>query len=444
MQSTTEPEDQAHRKISNIALLMTGSELMSGDITDTNSIFISQALSDIGLQVKEKTTVGDDKETLIEQISRLTQENDCLIINGGLGPTEDDLTSEVLAHITGQPLQQNKIATQHIINWCKTRGYEANDANLKQALLPQTAKTFPNAPGSAAAFHLSINQCIVIATPGVPSELRHIMTHQLNDYLNQAMPVKDPQKWQRYCLFGIGESRLQEKINKKLSGIRPYFEIGFRAGLPTLELKIRKKNANNNDAPAFSEQQQNWQEKLTSLISPYYIGPNDTGIAESLVALLQEKNLNISCAESCTGGMIASEITQVAGASNVFPGSIISYSNELKQQFLNVKAKTLETHGAVSQYTAEEMLQGIFDNIHCDYAIAVTGIAGPSGGSEEKPVGTVWIAWGSQQQQHTICLRINVERHTFLKMVTAIALDLIRRQISGEKSMADYIHRWKA
>lgn len=417
---------------------MTGSELMSGDVVDTNSAFIAQNLADIGLSIYERCVVGDDPEMLQQAITRLSNEYDALIINGGLGPTEDDLTAQVLAQCSEHPLQLHKDAEQHVMQWCLQRGFDANTSNLKQALLPQNACIFADAPGSAPAFYIHHNQCLIIATPGVPSEIKNILETSLLPFLQQQFPVENAASWIRYTLIGIGESSLQELINKEFSHLSDYFNIGFRAGFPSLEFKLYPLPV----AAKLLAKQESIKLQMINKLKPYILGEGNISIAQALVKLLQQRNKTISCAESCTGGLIASEITKIPGSSAVFPGSVVSYSNAMKQKFLGVNARTLEAKGAVSKDCALEMLDGILNSCQSDYGIAVTGIAGPDGGCEEKPVGTVWIAWGTKKQKQAICLHIGFERELFQTLVMAIALDLIRRQLLG-LGLPEMISRWQ-
>ncbi|NRB42403.1 MAG: CinA family nicotinamide mononucleotide deamidase-related protein [Pseudomonadales bacterium] len=421
-----------------IAVLMTGSELMSGDIIDSNSAMLAHQLAEIGLTISEKCTIADDTNLLKAAITRLSQNYDCLIINGGLGPTEDDLTSEVLAHVCHQDLSENTEAMQHVKKWCQERGARLNKANMKQAFLPRNAKILTDAPGSAAAFYLSFQSCLIIATPGVPSELQYIMQNQGRALLQKHFPNQHQESWQRYQLLGIGESSLQQLLYDQLTQTEDLLDIGFRAGLPYLEFKIRLKTC----SATLKERQQEKHRQILLLINPYIIGRNDDSIAKTVVELLREKKLTITTAESCTGGLIASEITMIPGSSAVFPGSVISYSNNIKQQVLQVDSLCLENNGAVSQVAAEQMLTGILKLTHADYGIAVTGIAGPGGGSPGKPVGTVWLAWGRKNNYQSACLHIKQPRIPFQQMVTAIALDLIRRDILGLPNVI-VLNRWR-
>lgn len=416
---------------------MTGSELMSGDTIDSNSAYLGKKLADIGIGITEKITVGDDAAILLQQIKRLSLEYDIIFMNGGLGPTQDDLTAEVLAQACQCELTVNIEAEQHVISWCEKRGLTANAANLKQAILPNNASIFSDAPGSAAAFYLHLNRALIIATPGVPSELRSITEKDVLPFLQQRFALKDTSTWLQYQLFGIGESSLQQLINEQFASLSNYFTVGFRANFPYVELKLLALPTDNHAA------QKQVLDRLLEHLKENIIGGAKSTVASSLIKALEKHNKTVSSAESCTGGMIASLITQIAGSSAVFPGSIISYSNAIKAALLQVPEKTLEQHGAVSEETVRAMLNGVLATIKSDYAMAVSGIAGPSGGSDEKPVGTVWIAYGSKQQQQAICLVIRQPRHDFQKLVSTIAMDLLRRQILGYSLTPYYLSRWQ-
>lgn len=421
-------------KLNKLALLMTGDELIHGQIVDSNGSFFGDFLAQYGLEITEKVTVGDNKEILALQIQRLTSQYDLLIINGGLGPTADDLTASVLAQVSNEALQMHPAAEQHVRKWCESRNLAISKANLKQALLPASATIFPDAPGSACAFYLYVNQCLVIATPGVPSELKHIANKQLGSFLQARFALADYSPWHRYQLFGIGESSLQELIDRQRPALEQYFNIGFRANFPYLELKLQCKAADG----AEHEKAQ-----LLSALEDKLLGSGHFDLASSLVNLLQSNNKTIASAESCTGGLIASEITKIAGSSQVYPGSIISYSNQAKHDLLAVSKQKLAQHGAVSAEVVEAMMQGCFKQFKCDYAIAVSGIAGPGGGSEEKPVGTVFIGYGQRADYHIIQLCIKLPRLQFQQLVCAISLDLLRRKIQGYTLKPRYLSRWQ-
>ena len=417
---------------------MTGSELMSGDTIDTNSAFLANLLFEAGLQTHEMVTVGDELNQLTHQLHRLVAKSDLVIMNGGLGPTQDDLTATVVADVAGSPVCTHEEARQHIQQWCKNRGITANAANLKQAELPEHCNIFPDAPGSAPAFYLTINDCLVIATPGVPSELKDIARKHLLPFVTNYFPSAKTRPWKKKQLIGIGESRLQELLDKQCAGINETLDIGFRARFPTLEFKYRPQHDIDESSPVY----QHWEEKIIQLTKDYLLGDGDISAAELLIDTLKERNLSVTCAESCTGGLIASQLTRIPGSSAVFPGSIVSYANTVKNHLLGAPQDILDKHGAVSRETVSHMLRGVLDAIPADMGIAVSGIAGPNGGTEDKPVGTVWIAWGNQDHHQTVKLFMPVGRHMFQELVATISIDLLRHWARGNFTAPHYLTRW--
>lgn len=420
----------------NVQLLMTGNELMSGDIVDSNSAMLAEQLKDIGIEIKRKVTVSDSLEQLVIEITQISAQADLLIINGGLGPTIDDLTAKALALAANLPLQQHPQALAHLKNWSRARQIELNEPNLKQALLPLNCNIIANDIGSAVGFHLKINDCDIYCTPGVPLELNRMLENTLLPEIEQKFPLTDPVVISRYHTFGIGESSLQKMIDEELPNWPNDIELGFRAAHPLVEVKLTTRSKQ-----ALHEKQQ-WLNKLITLFGDHIINHNQgqpASLASNVIALLIENNLKITTAESCTGGLIASLLTQVPGSSQGFEAGFVTYSNVMKHKLIGVSEATLETHGAVSQATVIEMASGAINQADADLAIAVSGIAGPGGGSKEKPVGTVWIAWGNKNKLNSQGLCIPGKREHFQQQVAAIALDLVRRFILNSKQEPYYI-----
>jgi len=419
------------RKNPRVQLLLTGDELMSGDTVDSNSALIAREISHLGLTPVRRVTLGDDPAALVQEIAALCASGDVLLINGGLGPTVDDLTAAVLAEVAGVGLQEHPEALAHLEQWCAKRGLALNDANRKQALLPADCELLQNPVGSAVGFTLSVNDCVVMCTPGVPGELR-AMLPELIARLRKRFGITLQRDVLRLQTFGLGESTAQQAVRDTHPDWPEEVSLSFRAGAPQLEIKL---SVTRHEDLAKRAQCREW---LEALFGDHIIGEGDTRLAERVIELAREAGLSITCAESCTGGMIASMLTQIAGASDVFPGGFVTYSNALKQRVLGVREDTLREHGAVSEATVREMVAGALDAAGADLAMAVSGIAGPGGGSADKPVGTVWIAWGDRENVATVCLRWPVERVLFQTMVAAAALDALRRRLSGIKTESRY------
>ncbi len=421
-----------------LQLLLTGNELMAGHIVDSNSAMIAEQLAERGFGIARKVTIGDDFNGLVQEIRQMTADSDVLLINGGLGPTVDDLTATALAEAAGQPLTEYAAAVQHLQQWCQQKNLRLNEANRKQALLPEQASIIANPIGSAVGIALRLNDCLVLCTPGVPSELRAMLADSLLDTISQHYPNRHVPRTQRWQTFGIGESTMQQIISDKLPDWPPQIDIGFRAGLPLVEIKFTI--ASEQDAPLLDH----WLQRLRGVIGDNIISEGTDGLAETVVRLLQQQGQQLTTAESCTGGLIASQITEVAGASQCFEAGFVSYSNSIKQLMLGVQPLSLEQHGAVSEPVVREMARGALAHSAADCAIAVSGIAGPDGGTADKPVGTVWIAWGSQEQLNSVRLQFNGPRKWFQQLVAATALDLIRRRLLGIDEEPRYFKRRKA
>ena len=407
-----------------VQLLLTGNEIMSGDTVDSNSAMIAQRLGELAISVYRKVTVGDDVQLLQRELAAMAAGSDLVIVNGGLGPTVDDLTAEVLAAVAGVGIEEHPVAVEHLKQWCGRRNLTLNAANMKQALLPAGCTIVDNPVGSAVGFELQVGNCRVICTPGVPSELRAMLDGILASLAQQLQrPVE--RNILRLQTFGLGESTAQQMITDALPDWPAEVDLGFRAGAPQMEIKLSIDRA---DAAAA---QQHCREQLEALFGDHIIGEGDAQLAACVLQLLRERGQTLTTAESCTGGLIASMLTRIPGSSEGFHAGFVTYDNATKQAVLGVDGATLAEHGAVSEEVVTQMALGAMERSGADYAVAVSGIAGPDGGTEEKPVGTVWLAWGNREEIRTRCLCWPVERSLFQTMVAAGALDVIRRMLLG-------------
>lgn len=419
-----------------VQLLLTGNELMTGDIVDSNSAMMAQVLKDIGLSVNRKVTVADDLSLLVSEITYMASTSDILIINGGLGPTVDDLTAQALALAIEEELSQHPQALAHLTNWCQQRGAELNGPNLKQATLPNNCQIIANKNGSAVGFFVRYNQCDIYCTPGVPHELETMLIEQIIPTISADLPSNLISDVTRLQVFGLGESSLQKIINEQLPQWPTAIDLGFRAGVPLLEVKLTTKT---NEGLALKSI---WQKKLTDVLGDHLIAEiqaKPKSIAEHLLNQLQQHNLKITTAESCTGGLIASKLTEISGSSMNFEAGFVTYSNAMKTAMLDVPTELFEQYGAVSEQVVVAMAKGSLVKSNADLTIAVSGVAGPNGGTKEKPVGTVWFAWGSIDNIKTQCLLLPYKRVNFQQLVATIGLDLLRRHQQKTTSIPYYI-----
>tara|TARA_R110001592_G_scaffold66617_2_gene204563 strand:- start:3033 stop:4316 length:1284 start_codon:yes stop_codon:yes gene_type:complete len=415
-----------------INLLLTGHELMTGDTLDSNSAMIAQLCFDQGIQIAVKSTIPDDMPLLISEIERLSQGAEVLIVNGGLGPTSDDLTAEALSKVVGRPLAVHPEAMAHLQAWSVRRNYALSEANNKQALLPQDIELVANELGSAVGFKITHNACLIICTPGVPHELNTMMVNEILPELGSMLPENIQPKRVRYRIFGYGESNLQQAIHEQYPDWPEQVELGFRASMPLLELKLKVDRKQDHALLDV------WKSKVEQLLGAHIVTQDDSSLAEVVVKLLAERKLKVTCAESCTGGKIASLITEVSGSSKVFEAGFVTYANHIKTSVLGVSKEILNAHGAVSEAVVEQMLKGALKASKADLGVSVSGIAGPSGGSDDKPVGTVWLAWGSKEKVRTHQFYFPGSRLFFQKIVSALALDLLRRELLDIDEKADY------
>ncbi|KAA1188993.1 CinA family nicotinamide mononucleotide deamidase-related protein [Pseudohalioglobus sediminis] len=420
-----------------VQLLLTGNEIMSGDTVDSNSALIAKRLDELAISVYRKVTVGDDPALLKSELASMAQAADVVIINGGLGPTVDDLTAEILAAVAGVELAEHPEALAHLESWCAGRNLPLNAANRKQALLPAGCHVIDNPIGSAVGFEMTVSDCRIICTPGVPGELRAMLDWIISD-LARGLQRPVERDILRLQTFGLGESSAQQLISDQIPDWPQEVELGFRAGAPQMEIKLSIDR--NEDQPARAH----CLAQLEALFGDHIIGQGDTLLAGRVLSLLRERKATLATAESCTGGLIASMLTQIPGSSDAFHAGFVTYANDIKRDVLGVSQADLDTHGAVSEEVVRAMALGAMDRARANYAVAVSGIAGPGGGSDDKPVGTVWLAWGEREHLRTRCLCWPVERSLFQTMIAAAALDMIRRMLLGIDEEPRYFRQRRA
>ncbi len=407
-----------------VEILLTGSELMSGDTVDSNSAMIAQRLDALGITVVRKVTLGDDLERLVDTIVEMSHTADILIMNGGLGPTVDDLTAAAVAAAAGTTLAEDPTALAHIEAWCRRRQMAVDRANRKQACLPRGAAILPNPIGSAVGMAMTIGDSRVLCTPGVPGELDAMLDSVVAE-IRRLHPDIVSRHVLRLQTFGLGESTAQQQIADALPEWPQQVSLGFRSGAPQMEIKLSVASA------ADAGVQARCRQDLENLFGDHIIGEGNATLAARTLTLMRESGQMLTTAESCTGGLIASMLTRVPGSSAAFEAGFVTYSNRMKSEVLGVSPALLEAHGAVSEAVVRAMAEGALARSGADLVIAVSGIAGPEGGSVDKPSGTVWIAWGSADHISTCGLCWPVERSLFQTMVAAAGLDLVRRQLLG-------------
>jgi len=367
------------------ALLTVGTEILFGQIVNTNAAFLSQELNNLGYDVMYHYSVGDNPKRLEDLIYFAFHDCDMVITTGGLGPTQDDLTKEVIAKAMGDEIVQNEQCLKDLLGKYEEMGRHMSENNLKQANMPSKAIPLPNDQGTAPGFWLEKDGKIIIAMPGPPREMTNMFKKQVKPRLEKMQDSVIYYKILR--AFDLGESKMETVLLPLINGqTDPTIATYAKEG--ECSLRIASKRATLEEA---KEAVSHMEAKVLDIIGNFVYSCNDEELIDVVGKMLIEKNISVSCAESCTGGLFAGALTDIPGISSIFDRGIVTYSNRAKIEELGVKAETLDKFGAVSEETACEMSAGLQKKTGSDLCISVTGIAGPGGGTEEKPVGLVYI-----------------------------------------------------
>lgn len=367
------------------AILTVGTEILFGQIVNTNAAFLSQELQNMGYDVMYHYSVGDNPGRLKELIAFAFHDCDLILTTGGLGPTQDDLTKEVIAEAMGDVIVENEDCMKALLDNYKKAGRTMTPNNLKQAYMPSRARVLPNDAGTAPGFALEKDGKLIISMPGPPREMKRMFELQVKPILES---MQDSVIFYRIIrTFGLGESSMETVLLPLIDGqTDPTIATYAKEG--ECSLRIASKRKTKEEA---QEAVDRMIEDVNQLIGEYIYSYDDEELIDVVGKLLLEKHITISCAESCTGGLFAAALTEIPGISEVFERGIVTYSNRAKMEELGVKAETLDKFGAVSPETACEMAAGLAEKTGSDLCISVTGIAGPGGGTDEKPVGLAYI-----------------------------------------------------
>ena len=409
----------------NAELLTIGDEILYGQIVDTNSQWMSVELDKIGIKVIRKTTVGDVEQDMLTAFAEAESRVDIILITGGLGPTSDDLTKPVLAKYFNCGLQINEEALTEVTEFFISRGRELTEINRQQAALPTACEKITNAMGTAPGMWFNKGNKVFMSMPGVPHEMKKMMTEQVLPRLKQKylLPVIHHKVIRT---IGLGESFLAEKIADWEKALPTHLKLAY---LPSLgEVKLRLTGFGDS-LPQLQKETDEQVVKLKELVGQFIYGYGEEPIEVAIGKLLKEKKLNLSIAESCTGGYLSHLITSVPGSSDYFLGSIIPYDYQIKMRQLGVKPETLEKYGAVSEPTIIEMANIVRAKFNTDIGVATSGIAGPGGATPDKPVGTVWIAYSDKNHTVTKKLQLSKDRLINIRLSSIAVLNLIRQSL---------------
>ena len=371
----------------NVTIINIGDELLIGQVVNTNASTMSKLLTEAGMEVRKTMVVGDVYDDIRAAVDEAMHESDAVLVTGGLGPTKDDITKKLLCEYFNSELVENEMALQNVKRIFESRGYELTPVNRAQALVPRCCEVLNNDLGTAPCMWFG-GKAVLVSLPGVPFEMEWLMRNRVIPKLQETFGT-DIIINKNILVQGLPE-------NVKLA----YLPV---AGLTKLRLTYRSNRNNQCNL-------NNLTKGLYELAGKYIVGEDCETLDELVHKTLIEKGLTLATAESCTGGNIARLLTAQAGASAYFKGGVVAYSNEVKESVLGVNHSTLETHGAVSEETVREMAEGVRQRLGADLAIATTGIAGPDGGTKEKPVGTVWIAVADKTHTEAKLLQFGANR----------------------------------
>lgn len=413
-----------------VELINTGSELLLGRVLNTHQQWLCRRLSDLGYRVERQVAVPDSGVAIQQAVREALSRADLVITTGGLGPTSDDLTRDLIAQLLGRNLHMDESVRAEIRDFFARRNRPQPARTELQAQVPDGAVVFSNAVGTAPGLAIEVSAASrkssswLIMLPGPPRELHPMFLQHVLPFIQKVAPVREIVACRTLRTCGIGESMVEERIATPLDHlVQLGLELGYcaRTGEVDVRLLCYGKEAAETVAQA--------EKIVRDLVGEHIFGTNDDRLEEVIVRLLTERNQTLAIAESCTGGYLANRVTNVPGASAVLVAGLVAYSNEAKKTFLAVKPETLQMHGAVSKEVAREMARGACDRTGADYGIATTGIAGPSGGSEDKPVGTVFIGFASRGDVLATKHFNPYDRETFKMVTSQQALEILRRRI---------------
>ena len=377
----------------NVEIITIGDEILIGQVVDTNSAWMGVELNKVGFEVSRITTISDNRDDIVEALDEALARVRCVLITGGLGPTRDDITKHVLCEYFNTQLVFNQQVFEDVTNLLKGRVANINELNRNQAMVPDGCTVIRNPVGTAPVMWFEHDGCVVVSMPGVPSEMKHAMSHEVIDRMLQHFQT-DYILHKTIHVYQIPEAVLAEMLSDWEDAIPSFIKVAYLPQPGRLRLRL---TARGSDAPMMQKAIDTAIVNLQPIIGKNIFGYDDDTIEKRLGELLIQKHQTVGTAESCTGGSIGAAITSVAGSSAYFKGGVVAYSNEIKHSLLNVLNSSLDKYGAVSQQVVEEMARGVQKLLGVHWAVATSGIAGPDGGSEEKPVGTVWIAVANPQ-----------------------------------------------
>lgn len=402
-------------------IITIGDEILIGQILDTNSRYISRALNAHGIVVAERTSIGDSRTQIVDTLDHALSQSEVVIITGGLGPTKDDITKHTLCDYFGSTLRYDEVEAEHIRTMLAARNIAFNDLNRGQAMVPECCTVLHNAHGTAPGMWFEQNGRVVISLPGVPFEMQHLIDEEVMPRLKAHFELREIVH-RTMITFGIAESILAERISKWEDALPDHIHLAYLPAPNVVRLRL---SAYEVEGKEVRHEIDNLFEELRTIIPDNIAGFEEASVEELVHNILIERGLTLATAESCTGGAIASKFTAQAGASAYFLCGVVSYSNESKSNVLGVLMSDIAQFGAVSEQVAMAMAKGAKAISGADFAVSTTGIAGPTGGSKEKPVGTVWIGIATPDKCYAVLKNCGTDRSQIISRATAYAIAML-------------------
>ena len=411
-------------------ILTIGDEILIGQIVDTNSVFIARQLNAAGVTVGERTSIGDNHAQIVAAVERALQHSQVVVLTGGLGPTKDDITKRTLAKLFHSEMRYDETVGAHVERMLAARGIAFNELNRGQAMVPERCTVLFNAHGTAPGMWFERDGRVVVALPGVPFEMEHLMLDEVMPRLKARFALRQIVH-RTLITAGLAESMLAERIEGWEAALPSYLKLAYLPNPGAVRLRL---SAYEVDGRRAAEEIDRQFAALRRLIPEYVVGFETATMQELVHRMLVERGLTLAAAESCTGGTIAARFTAMPGASAYFRCGVVAYGNDAKHDLLGVDREAIERYGAVSEQVARQMAEGVRRVAQSDCAVATTGIAGPSGGSEAKPVGTVWIAVATPRGTTAVCRQCGTDRGQIVDRASSLAIALLRDALrEGEK-----------
>lgn len=407
-------------------IITIGDEILIGQIFDTNTVSIARHLNNLGIQIAEKCSIGDSREAIVETLDRVVRTSQVVVITGGLGPTKDDITKHTLAQYFDSELEYNAQEGEHVRQLLERRGVPFTELNRCQAMLPKCCTVLHNAHGTAPGMWFDTKEGgVVVSLPGVPFEMEHLLEDEVLPRLKSRFALN--QIVHRTLITrGIPESILAERIASWEDALPEYLHLAYLPAPNVVRLRLSAYDVDGAEAEREIAKQ---FKLLEAIIGDNIVGFEGASVEQLIHEIFTQQGWKLAVAESCTGGTIASKFTAMAGASQYFMAGVVSYSNEAKRDIIGVNMADIETYGAVSEQVARQMAEGVRRVAGADYAIATTGIAGPGGGSEAKPVGTVWMAVATPEGTSAVLRNCGTDRSQIISRASAYAIEMLYEQI---------------